>query len=91
MAYLSQIPMKPLPSETTIIGNWILQNNKMTADDNCKRIEELTRTYFVKIETSPDGWNVIYQDPEDLRFWELSYPNSEMYGGGPPALQVVES
>jgi hypothetical protein len=81
--------MKPQPNETSIIGNWVWQNSKMIADDNSKRIEELTRTYLVKVKTSADGWDVIYQDPEDLRFWELSYPHSEMHGGGPPALKLV--
>jgi len=82
--------MKPNPGETYIVGKWLFDGNKMTADANCKRIEELTTSYFLKVKSSPDGWSVIFQDPLDLRYWELSYPQSEMQGGGPPMLSLVD-
>jgi hypothetical protein len=32
----------------------------------------------------------LYQDPDDLRYWEFSYPHAEMHGGGPPMLECMD-
>lgn len=75
--------------EITLKGSWEFDGRNVVADDVCKRIEHLTLQQLKKIATDVSGWNVLYQDPNDGRFWELTYPNSEMHGGGPPSLTVV--
>ena len=45
------------------------------------RIQQLIRDELVKI----------YRDPKDARLWELSYPQSEMHGGGPAKLTCISS
>ena len=77
---------KPEPNETEIIGSWELIENKVKKDENCDRIEHLISQYFIKKAVTKDGWESLYQDPLDLRFWEHTYPNSAWHGGGPPAL-----
>lgn len=54
----------------------------------CNRVDYLTSSYLRRIGVSEErgGWMVLYQDPEDMRYWVLTYPESEMHGGGPPAL-----
>jgi hypothetical protein len=32
---------------------------------------------------------VLYVDPTDGRYWELTYPQGDMQGGGPPQIRVV--
>jgi hypothetical protein len=59
------------------------------ADVAAKRIAELTRSYLNKVASSASGWETLYQDPTDLRFWELTYPLGEMHGGGPPTLKSL--
>lgn len=83
--------MKIIPSETRLLGHWDFSNGAARADDVCARIEVLTRTYLVKIAVSPDGWDVLFEDPVDRRLWELTYPNSELHGGGPPMLTHVSA
>jgi hypothetical protein len=53
------------------------------------RIRRLVETELQHIASSRDGWDRLYRDALDGRFWELSYPKSEMHGGGPPLLRVV--
>jgi hypothetical protein len=55
------------------------------------RILQLIRDELVKIATDISGWRVLYRDPKDSRLWELSYPQSEMHGGGPPKLTCISS
>ncbi|MDB4926711.1 Imm27 family immunity protein [Mucilaginibacter sp.] len=87
--YSDSILIKPLPTETAIIGSWIYSKGKMTADDNCQRIAWLIDSYLKKTSTTDDGWTKIYQDPKDGRYWECTYPQGHMQGGGPPMLQIV--
>jgi len=35
------------------------------------------------------GWDILYRDPQDGRYWELIYPRSHMHGGGPPELRCL--
>lgn len=79
----------PEPHETKIIGSWIYIDGKMLADENCKRIDWLVKNCLTKISISNDGWDTIYQDPNDSRNWRLTYPQSEKQGGGPPMLECI--
>ena len=31
----------------------------------------------------------LFRDPEDDRYWELTYPKGELQGGGPPRLTML--
>jgi hypothetical protein len=35
------------------------------------------------------AWETLFEDPDDGRLWERTYPQGEMHGGGPPALRVI--
>lgn len=73
-------------NETKIIGKWILEGAKVVEDEDCTRINWLRSNYLVKIATNETGWIILYQDPEDKRYWELVYEHGELQGGGPPSL-----
>jgi len=53
------------------------------------RIDTLVREHLVRVAAIPDGWDVLFRDPADGRFWELTYPSSESHAGGPPRLAVI--
>jgi hypothetical protein len=76
------------PEETELIGKWILEDRKMRADDVCGRVEWLAAHHLRRIAISEEfgGWETLFQDPDDARFWERTFPQGEMHGGGPPAL-----
>lgn len=75
------------PSETLLTGRWIAQGGRVVADDVSKRIIALTQSHLQKIGADDSGWNTLYRDPNDGRYWEHSYPQSELHGGGPPELR----
>jgi hypothetical protein len=79
--------MKIGSNETELQGKWVLKKGTVTADDTCRRIELLTTIHLKNIKTDNTGWNTLYQDPKDGRYWELTYPQSEIHGGGPPRLR----
>jgi hypothetical protein len=77
------------PSETVLTGQWILQGGRPVVDDVCKRILALTGSYLVEVGRDTSGWDTLYRDPTDGRYWELTYPQSELQGGGPPQLRCL--
>lgn len=84
--------IKPLNhEETELSGQWIIQNSTLMADQTCMRIDILIRDYLKEIAVSEEGWEILYQDPADGRYWELTYPRSDLHGGGPPKLTVISS
>jgi hypothetical protein len=75
--------------ESVLIGSWIVKNNSVIADEVSKRIENLINNTLKMVGVSDDGWEKLYIDPHDNRYWELTFPNNESHGGGAPKLAVV--
>ena len=76
-----------LPHETRLVGHWIEADGRMVGDETCERIEWLTSNYLRK--QAGGGWETLFRDPSDGRYWERTYPKGEMHGGGPPTLSVL--
>jgi hypothetical protein len=72
--------------EYELIGKLLLQNNRLVEDETSARINFLTNNYLKKIAISISGWEILYRDETDNRFWELIYSHSELQGGGVPTL-----
>jgi len=81
--------MKINNNETAIIGNWKFNGLNVIKDEQSQRIEKLIDDYLILISNDASGWDTLYQDPVDHRYWELIYPQSEIHGGGPPSLLFV--
>lgn len=78
--------MKIQSNEFILKGNWIFDGHSVIEDSIAKRVNLLIQDYLIKIATSKSGWEILYQDPQDKRYWELTYPDSESHGGGAPSL-----
>ena len=81
--------MKLSNTESKLIGQWHFENGAMRKDEVSQRIEWLINSHWKKITADASGWDVLYIDPVDERLWELTYPQSEMSGGGPPSLTII--
>jgi len=77
------------PEETELVGNWELIGGKLVADAVAARIQALVSGPLIPVRASPDGWDTLYLDPSDDRLWELSYPDSQLHGGGSPLLTLL--
>lgn len=81
--------MKLKSEETILKGSWKLVGDSMVADSVSERIEWLITEYLIQIGEDESGWNKLFQDPEDNRYWELTYSESETHGGGAPQLESI--
>jgi hypothetical protein len=81
---------KPLdPLETELVGTWHVEAKEARADLEEQRIAWLLDNSLKKVAQDQSGWQSLYRDPRDERFWELTLPHSEMHGGGPRRLAFV--
>jgi hypothetical protein len=80
--------MKIEPDEEKLVGRWIVEGSEVRGDPTCERIEQLIETHLKQIAISKElgAWETLFQDPDDGRFWERTYLESNLHGGGPPSL-----
>ena len=84
--------MKMIAShEIEITGRLLLSQGRVVGDNACDRIADLTKNYLIELGRDSSGWDALYRDPSDGRFWEMIYPQSEMQGGGPPQLRFLST
>ena len=81
--------MQIRPEETELVGRWEKIDGSVRTDAVANRIDELTQTHLTRVSVSENGWEKLPRDPVDLRLWELTYPQSEMHGAGPPMLRLL--
>jgi hypothetical protein len=79
------------PDETDLIGNWIKSGDNVVGDSIEVRIGQLIANDLRMISVNPKsgGWEILYRDFYDGRYWELTHPHSEMHGGGPRRLTCI--
>lgn len=77
------------PWETQLVGEWTFQGSHVTGNAAADRINALVAGWLRKEGSTDGGWTVLYQDPNDGRFWELTYPHGDWHGGGPPTLTHI--
>ena len=75
--------------EIVLVGLWKMDSGKVVADEVCQRIEKLVTSYLREVTVDKTGWEILYRDLNDNRYWLLIYPNSDWNGGGPPTLKMI--
>lgn len=81
--------MKLNANEIELRGNWLFSESSMIANKVSKRIEMLIKDYLIEIASDDSGWGKLFLDPDDKRYWELTYQNGELHGGGTPLLKNI--
>jgi hypothetical protein len=78
------------PSEDELRGKWVRGRDGCVAADEVEaRINWLVSHHLRRICSDESGWDVLYQDPQDGRLWELTYPDGEYHGGDCAYFSVV--
>jgi hypothetical protein len=76
-------------AETALLETRLTVDGESLRGPVSLRMDHLIAHDLVEIGTADAGWSTLYQDPEDGRYWELTYPMSDMHGGGPRSLTLV--
>jgi hypothetical protein len=78
------------PDERRIVGGWVEHDGARTLDDVDRRIFWLVSRRLVPRAIAQGGWQQLYQDPRDGRYWELTFPEGSLHGGGPRLLTCID-
>lgn len=78
----SRMSQKLRAHETRLVGKWYSTADGIVGNDACDRIDDVTENHIRRLSTDSSGWDTLYIDPDDGRYWELLYPQSEMHAGG---------
>ncbi len=66
---------------------WEFTGDRMIAKGDAAAIDDRLANRLTKIRTG--DWRILYQDGQTGEYWELSYPQGEMQGGGPRRLTCL--
>jgi hypothetical protein len=77
------------PEEDRVVGTWLDLGGRIEGDFACDRIKWLISERLEQLGADATGWDTLWRDSRDGRFWELTYPQSGLYGGGPPKLALI--
>lgn len=77
------------PEERQLVGAWIEVAGRRVHDQVDRRIFWLVSRRLTLRGTAHGGWDQLYQDPRDARYWELTFPQGSLHGGGPRLLTCV--
>ena len=75
--------------DKVLVGQWITKGRTVVQDSVCDRIQWLVDSYLGQVAVDGDNWRALYKHPSDGSYWELTYPQSHMHGGGPPTLKRI--
>ncbi len=77
--------------ETELVGKWEWKNNRMAGDATEKRIQWLVTNVLKQKAYTAGGYEILYQDPRDGRYWERTFPEPQGHGAGPQKLSPIEA
>jgi hypothetical protein len=67
---------------------WVFRDGCIHAEGDFDRINKLL-SHLTELRRADGGWRVLYVDELRGSYWELSYPQAEMHGGGPRRLKEL--
>ena len=77
------------PDERTLDGAWTDAGAGGVHDEVDQRIFWLVSRRLTLLGVAEGGWRQLYRDPRDGRFWELTFPQGSLHGGGRRRLECV--
>lgn len=63
---------------------------RVVGDDVCNQINEMLSNELEEIASKDGGWTKLLRDTNQS-YWQLTYPQSYLQGGGPPQLEAVKT
>ena len=68
---------------------WEADGTRMVERGDAAAIDEMLNRKLEKQKADASGWRVLYRHHDTGQFWELTYPQSHMHGGGPRLLRCL--
>jgi hypothetical protein len=79
------------PEERELTGAWDDAREGALGDEVDRRIFWLVRHRLRPRASANGGWDQLFVDPRDGRYWELTFPHGTLFGGGPRRLRHLSA
>jgi hypothetical protein len=79
------------PDEHRLGGARTDSHDGAAGDDIDGRILWLVRHRLRPRASANGGWDQLFIDPRDDRYWELTFPRGTLFGGGPRQLTALSN
>ncbi len=79
-----------MPAPTELNDGWSFRNGQRVVESDTALIDSMLANELDVVRTAEEGWTIIYRHRQTGQLWELSYPRSEMHGGGPRRLRSLK-
>lgn len=76
-------------AEENLVGYWLDLGSGVEKDAVWERIDWLASSKLEFVDQNSTGSEMLYRDPADGRYWELTRRAFHLRGGGPPILKVI--
>lgn len=76
-------------NERHLTAPWDDALERAIADEMEARIFWLVTQRLEPQTTINGGWDQLFRDPRDGRYWELTFPQGSLHGGGPRKLSCI--
>lgn len=73
----------------TLRDTWVMRGSQLVAEGDAAEITILLGE-LERLSSTDGGWRQLLRHPSDGALWELSYPQSDMHGGGPRLLVQLD-
>jgi hypothetical protein len=77
------------PDERRLTGAWDEVYQRALGDEVEARIIWLIRHRLRPRASANGGWDQLFVDPRDGRYWDLTFPRGSLHGGGPRQLTLL--
>ena len=74
----------------TLRDTWVMHGSEIKAEGDAAKITDLLKDKLERLNVTDGGWRRLLRRSTDGSLWELSFPQSEMHGGGPRVLIELE-
>lgn len=69
---------------------WVKRDGDVIVEGDAAIIDEWLASRLERVADAGGGWRILYRHRESGRYWELTYPASDLHGGGPRVLSALD-
>ncbi len=69
---------------------WVNSGGDVIAEGDAGTIDDWLAGKLERIAGADGGWRILYRNRETACYWELTYPDSGLHGGGPRVLRELD-
>jgi len=81
---------RAMPSSTELNDIFAIEGGNVVIRGDAGIIDDMLQNKLEKVRSDERGWTTVCRHRDTNELWELSYPQSDLHGGGPRRLRMIK-